>query len=346
MDIPIELETLQFFWYVIFAAAVFAYAALDGFDIGVGCLHLFAKSDFERRIFLNSIGPVWDSNSLWVIISAGALLAGFPKVFATLLSTLYIPMLFLVFGYVSRGVAMEFRSKLPSHRWRQSWDIVFSFASFSLAFGFGVTLANLVQGLPINSDGALVGGVSSLFPPYAVSFGIFTTFLFMLHGALYLNMKTEGDLQQKIKRWLQTIYSIFLFLWSLITVLTLIYNPHMTSIYQQEPLFFLITFCGILGISLMPKLISARREGFAFLSSFLIIASLVGNLVIGMFPYLIRSSVDPTFIPLTIYNASASLLTMKILAFISILGVPLFILYIFTTYKIFRGKVELDSMSY
>ena len=342
----ISLEHLQFFWYLVFATAVFAYAALDGFDIGVGCLHLFAKTDFERRIFLNAIGPVWDSNSLWVIISAGALLGGFPKAFSLLLSTLYIPMLFLVLGYVARGVALEFRSKLPGTRWRSCWDLVFSMASFSLAFGFGVTLANLVQGLPLNSEGELVGGVAALFPPYAVSFGIFTIFLFMLHGALYLNMKTEGELQAKIRRWLQTIYSVFLFLWALITILTLIYNPHMTAVYQKEPLFFLITFCGIVGISIMPKLISTHKVGLAFLSSFLIIASLVGNLCIGMFPNLIRSSVDPAFAALTIYNSSASLLTMQILAFIAILGVPLFILYLSATYRVFRGKVELDSMSY
>ncbi len=346
MDIPFELETLQFLWYIVFAAAIFAYAALDGFDIGVGCLHLFAKTDYDRRIFLNAIGPVWDSNSLWVIISAGALLAGFPKAFSLLLSTLYIPMLFLVFGYLARGVAMEFRSKMSGPKWRTCWDMVFSLASFSLAFGFGVTLANLVQGLPINQDGELVGGVAALFPPYAVSFGIFTVLLFMLHGALYLNMKTEGELQQRIKRWLQTIYSAFLFLWALITILTLIYNPHMTAIYQTHPLFFLITFFGIIGISVMPKFISSQRTGLAFLSSFLIIGSLVGNLIIGMFPNLIISSVDPTFAPLTIYNASSSLLTMKILVGFAALGVPLFILYLSTTYKVFKGKVELDSMSY
>lgn len=120
----LDLETLQLFWYLIFGAAIFAYAALDGFDIGVGCLHLFVKTDLERRIFLNSIGPVWDGNSLWIIISSGALLAGFPKAFSYMFSILYIPMLFLVFGYIIRGVAIEFRSKMTSLAWRQWWDTV------------------------------------------------------------------------------------------------------------------------------------------------------------------------------------------------------------------------------
>ncbi len=344
--LDIDFHILQFIWYLVFAAAIFAYAALDGFDIGVGCLQLFAKSDFERRIFLNAIGPVWDGNSLWVIISAGALLAGFPKAFAVIFSTLYIPMLFLVFGYVMRGIAIEFRSKMPSSLWRNFWDIIFSFSSFSLAFGFGIILANFVKGMPINQSDELIAGVGSLFPPYAIAFGIFTTFLFMLHGALYLNMKTEGALQEKVTRWLHTLYSTFLLLWSLITVLTLIYEPQMTEIYRQYPLFLLLPIFGTAGIALMPAFIARKRAGLAFLSSFLIIGSLVGNLIMGMFPNLVRSSIDPSYPALTIYNASASPLTMNILVLIAALGVPLFFLYLIATYKVFTGKVELDSMSY
>jgi cytochrome bd ubiquinol oxidase subunit II len=340
----IDLPTAQLLWYIVFIAAIFAYAALDGFDIGVGCLHLFAKTDLERRIFLNAIGPVWDGNSLWVVITAGAMLAGFPRAFGALFSALYIPSLFLLFGYVVRSVAIEFRSKHVSTKWRNSWDVVFALASFSLALGFGIMLANMIKGLPLDAEGEFTGSISSLFKPYALLLGIFTTGLFMLHGALYLNMKTTGELKEKIERWLQILAWCFVFIWALITTLTLIYEPIMAEIYRQKPSHYGIVLLGLVGIVGIPFFLSIKRDGFAFLSSFLIIASLLLNYALGTYPDVVKTTTDAY--SLTIYNSSASELTLKILLGFALAGIPLFILYSFYTYKVFRGKVELDTMSY
>ena len=339
-----ELETLAFCWYAVFLTAVFAYAALDGFDIGVGLLHLFAKGDFERRIFLNSIGPVWDGNSLWVIIAAGGFLAGFPPAFSMLMSTLYIPALILVAGYTIRAVAIEFRSQLTSLKWRFFWDKVFSLASYLLAVGFGVLVANLIHGLPLNQDGSLSGGPLTLFSPYALVLGLFTTLLFMLHGALFLNMKTEGELNLRIRNWIQNIHLSFFFLWSVITIVTLIFEEHMSTIFKTHPEALGIVFLALIGLTLIPKLVSKNLPGWAFLSSFLIIGSFVLTYALGTFPATLK--VLPDEASFTIYNSSASKMTLEILLTIALLGVPLFLIYAFCSYKVFKGKVELDTMSY
>ncbi|MDB6081033.1 MAG: cytochrome d ubiquinol oxidase subunit 2 [Chlamydiia bacterium] len=340
----LSLETLQLVWYTVVILSMFAYAALDGFDIGVGCLHLFARTDLERRIFLNAIGPIWDSNSLWVVITSGAMLAGFPIAFATLFSALYLPMLLLVFGYVLRAVAIEFRSKMESTTWRSTWDSIFALASYSLAFGFGLTLANLIKGLPINDEGVLIGDVTDLFPPYAILLGLFTTSLFILHGALFLNMKTEGELQRRIQSWLQNILLLFFFLWATITILTLIFEPGMAEIFRNNPSYLAVVFITPVSLILIPKLVQRNCEGRAFLSCFLIIGSLVLTYAAGTFPAVVKAS-NPAY-SMTVTNSSASLLTLKILCITACMGIPLFILYAAYAYRVFKGKVELDTMSY
>lgn len=340
----LNLETMQFLWYMVFLFSMFAYAALDGFDIGVGCLHLLAKGDLERRTFINAIGPVWDGNSLWVVIVSGVMLSGFPKAFATLFSSLYIPMLFLVFGYIVRGAAIEFRGKMYSEFWKNFWDAVFAVASYSLAFGFGVVLANMIVGIHVDEKGALIGGVFSLFKPYALLLGLFTTALFMLHGALYLNMKCEGELQKKVHDILQNVLMVFVFLWGFVTILTLIYQPHMTEIFQESPWMLSVVLIALVGIVLIPKFLSKKYEGRPFLSSFLIILSLVLTYALGTYPHIVK--INGASDPITVYNASSSPITLKVLLIIACIGVPLFLLYLFYAYKVFKGKVQLDSMSY
>jgi len=190
---------LDFMWYLVIIAALMFYAVLDGFDLGVGSLHLFAKGDHERRIFLNSIGPVWDGNEVWLVIVGGALFAGFPEAFATIFSSFYVYTMLLMFGLMFRAVAIEFRSKHESVRWRNSWDIAFSCASVSIAFGTGLVLANLVEGIPLDSNKDFVGSFVDFIRPYPILVGLTTFALFAMHGALYLVMKTEGSLHEQLK---------------------------------------------------------------------------------------------------------------------------------------------------
>lgn len=341
-----ETSTLQFLWYVVFATALFAYAALDGFDIGVGCLNIFAKKDLERRIFINAIGPVWDSNSLWVIITAGSLLAGFPKAFGVLFSSLYLPMMSLMFGYILRGVAIEFRSQLESARWRSFWDWIFMIASFCLAFGFGVIAGNLIHGLPIDENGLIVHDLQHLLSPYTIQVGFFTTLLFMLHGSLYLTLKTTGELQERVRRWSWRLFGLVAFMWIIINIETPLMQRHVTTLLFHNLWLLPLIFIGLFALIGLYITLSLKYDGWAFISSCILILSLVIAYGLGTCPNIVRSSINPQYYSITLFNSSSTPFTLKILLGMAAAGVPLFFLYIIYTYKVFRGKVEIDTMSY
>ncbi len=340
-----ELSTLQLLWYIVFIASIYAYAALDGFDLGVGCLHLFAQKDEERRIFMNAIGPVWDSNSLWVVITGGVLLAGFPPAFSELLSALYIPMMILIFCFTYRACALEFRSKIASKKWRSFWDTVFFLASFGMAFGLGVVTANLIEGLPINAKGEFVKDLSALFTPYAIIVGFFIVLLFMVHGSLYLTLKTVGPIHERLKRWNYRLFIIFVLFWAAINVITPIYEQHVTEMMYEKPAFYSFAFLGLVGLIGLYSSLKREFYGWAFISSCITILSLVLLYALGTYPCLVRSKLDAAY-SLTIYNSSSSFFTLQILLGMACLGVPLFLMYISYAYRVFRGKVEIDTMSY
>jgi len=196
-----NLIFLQYFWYCIIYVALFAFAALDGFDLGVGILHLTARNDNERRLYLNAIGPVWDGNSVWLIIVGGGLFAGFPLAFATIFSSFYNLTMILIGGIIFRAVAIEFRSKRPSKLWRTTWDCLFSFSSLVISICVGFILAGLISGIPIDQYGVFKGSFSSFFNFFTIIFAVTVVALFVMHGTTFLMMKTEGDVRKNLQRW-------------------------------------------------------------------------------------------------------------------------------------------------
>lgn len=335
------------FWYIVIIAAVICYAMLDGFDLGVGALHLFACEDQERRIFLNAIGPVWDGNEVWLVVLIGAMFAGFPFAYATLLSSFYIPLIFLIFALIFRAVAIEFRSKMPMLWWRKMWDILFFGASILIALAVGMALGNLIQGIPLDENHNYVGRIVWTFlRPYPVLVGILTLSLFMLHGAIYLVMKTEGALQDKLKEWVSATMIFFIIAYAVTTMVTLIYQTHMVERIRDRPYLFLVALADMLIIANIPREIHRKNYGWAFISSCLNIAFLLGLFALGTFPDVIRSSINPETNGINVFNAAASLNTLIVLAIIVAIGLPLVFAYGFFIYRTFRGKVKLDHMSY
>ncbi|MFZ0565324.1 MAG: cytochrome d ubiquinol oxidase subunit II [Chlamydiales bacterium] len=335
------------FWYIVIVSAVGCYAMLDGFDLGVGVLHLFSKKDEERRVFLNAIGPVWDGNEVWLVVVVGALFAGFPYAYATLFSAFYIPLTLLIFGLIFRAVAIEFRSKRPMHWWRSTWDILFSAASLVIALAVGMALGNLAEGIPLNRDHEYVGGIISTFlRPYPILVGFLTLSLFTMHGAIFLVMKTENTLQEKLKNWIPPTMIYFIIIYVTTTMITLIYQQHMAERIRQRPYLFLIALANMLVIANIPRCIHKARYGWAFISSCANIALLVALFAVGTFPNVVRSSIDPIENSLTIVNSSAYLKTLIILTVIVAIGLPLVFAYSFYVYRLFHGKVKLDHMSY
>jgi cytochrome d ubiquinol oxidase subunit II len=338
--------TLSFIWYLIIGMSVILYVALDGFDLGVGIMNLFTKKDAERRIFLNAIGPVWDGNEVWLVIIGGALFAGFPDVYATLFSGFYNLCMLLLAGLIFRAVAIEFRSKRKSMKWRYTWDAVFSLSSLLISFGLGVALGNLMEGIPLNENQDFVGSFSLFFRPFPILIGLFTVSLLMMHGSIYLAMKTEGMLHRRLRIWVNRCIFAFIGFFVLTTVVIWSLAPHVAFRFKEEPMYLVVPALALLAVLNVPYVFKRNKDGWAFLSSCFCIALLFCVFGIGTFPYLIRSTINPETNSLTFFNAAASFLTLKVLLIIVAIGIPLVFAYGIVVYRIFRGKVKMSHMSY
>lgn len=342
MEFTFDLNTI---WFFLILTLFAGYAILDGFDLGIGALHLFVKDDFERRVMINSIGPVWDGNEVWLVTGGGALFAAFPDVYATLFSGFYTVFMILLFMLIFRAVAIEFRSKQPMKWWRQIWDFAFSVASILIAFIAGVVLGNLVSGVPVGADKEFIGTFWYMITPYTVLIGITTVALFMMHGAIYGVMKTEGELHKKLRGWVNNTIIFFVICYVTTTMATLIYYPHMVERYKEFPVFFILAILNMLAIANIPRAILSGKDFFAFLSSSVSIAALLLLFALGLFPDLVYASNNPEY-SLNIYNAASSSKTLEIMLIIALAGFPFVLAYTISIYWIFRGKVKLTSMSY
>lgn len=344
MSFPQELD-LNAVWFILVGILFTGYALLDGFDLGVGALHLFTRKDEHRRIMLNSIGPVWDGNEVWLVTGGGALFAAFPNVYATVFSGFYLAFMLLLFALIFRAVAIEFRSKQPMRWWRQMWDAGFATGSLLSSFLIGVAMGNIAWGVPIDDRGEFAGTFLGLLHPYALLLGITTVALFMMHGSIYVVMKTEGDLQALVRQWINRTIIFFIICYAVTTMATLLYVPHMAARVRAHPWLFSVAVVNMLAIANIPREIHYRREFRAFLSSCLSMIALMTLFGLEMFPHLVLSNPDSTN-SLTVYNAASSPKTLGIMLTIALIGVPAVLAYTVSIYWIFRGKVKLDRMSY
>ncbi|MDR2463259.1 MAG: cytochrome d ubiquinol oxidase subunit II [Verrucomicrobiales bacterium] len=339
---------LNVVWFLLVGILFTGYAMLDGFDLGVGILHLFTKTDDERRLMLNSIGPVWDGNEVWLVTGGGALFAAFPNVYATVFSGFYLAFMLLLASLIFRAVAIEFRGKQPQASWRKSWDIGFSIGSIVSALLIGVAIGNIAWGIPLTVvDGQIeyAGGFFNLLHPYALVMGLTTVALFAMHGCIYALMKTEGALHEKLRGWVNKTIVVFVALYAVGAILTLLYVPGMTEKLRATPWFILLVVVNILAIANIPREVSHRRDFSAFISSCVAMLCLMALFGLGMFPNLVLSNPDPAN-SLHIYNAASSPSTLGIMLVIALIGLPVVLVYTACIYYVFRGKVRLDRHSY
>ncbi len=336
---------LNIFWFVLLGILLTGYAILDGFDLGVGIVHLFAKSDHDRRIFMNSIGPLWDGNEVWLVTFGGALFAAFPHAYATAFSGFYLPFMFLLFALIFRAVSMEFRSKQEMLWWRRMWDGSFAAASTVATLLFGVAVGNMMIGLPIGADMEARATLLSMLNPFALLVGVFAVATFAMHGSIYLYLKTEGELQQRIHKWMWTTFGIFLVLYMLTTMATLITLPSAVNNFRQIPWAWVVVLLNVLAIANIPRAIYLGKPFYAFISSCCTIAALTFLFGFSLFPNMIVSSLNPEW-NLTIYNAASSQKTLGIMMWIAFLGMPFVLSYTVAIYWIFRGKTKLGKFSY
>ena len=253
-------------------------------------------------------------------------------------------MVLLLVGLIFRAVAIEFRSKQPGARWRRVWDRSFSIASIGSSLLMGVAFGNVIWGIPIGADGEFAGSMLTLLNPYALLTGITTVALFAMHGAIYLVLKTDGDVQRMVKGWVNHAIIVFVVGYATTTMATLIYRPEMTALIKAHPALFALPVLTMLAIANVPRSMHHDRHGWAFISSAAAVLGLFALVGVGMFPTLVRAA-DPA-VSLTVYNAASSPATLSIMLVIALIGIPFVLAYTIGIYWIFRGKVKLDSMSY
>ncbi len=332
-------------WFVFMGIFVTGYVLLDGFDFGVGMLHLLTRTEEDRRAMINTIAPVWDGNEVWLIAGIGSLFAVFPSVYALILSGFYPVIYLFLFSLILRAVAIEFRGKEPMLWWRAFWDICLGGSSFFAAFCLGIIGGNLIWGVPLNSDGTYAGPLGGVFHPYALGMGIAAVLFFIVHGGAYAVMKTTGRLQARISR--KVIWCVFLFVGVYLAVIveTMVFVPHIREAFLQKPLLWIFAV-GAAGLLLcIPTNIRASKERvpFGLSCGFVVMGMLM--LGIALFPDLIVSYPNPEH-SLSIYNAASAPKTLWIVLAMFVIGMPLVIGYTVYVYRVFKGKISPDELSY
>ncbi len=337
--------TLQSTWFFLWGLLWAVFFMTDGFDFGVGTLYPFlGKTDNDKRIMINSVGPLWDGNEVWLITAGGVTFAAFPVVYAVMFSSLYSALMLILFALIIRGVSFEFRGKIDSPSWRKIWDVCIFIGSIVPALLFGVAFANIFQGIPIDGKGVYHGTLLTLLNPYGILGGLLFLFLFLQHGAVWLCIKTEGELQERAVRTANRLWPVLL----IIAVVFLVFTWFATGLYQnylEYPGLFFIIIITVLAL-LGTRVYLAKRSWFkAWFSSALTIVGATFFGIAGLYPTMFPSSIDPAF-SLTAFNASSSPLTLKIMLVVVIVFIPIVIVYQIWAYNLFKGKVTEKDLLY
>ncbi|MEL0644920.1 cytochrome d ubiquinol oxidase subunit II [Olleya sp. Ti.3.14] len=333
-------------WYLVVGLLFSGYAILEGFDYGAGAWHLFLKKDLSRRIAINAIGPLWDANQVWLIIGGGSLFAGFPVMYATMLSAMYIPFMLFLMLLVLRSAAIKFRSAEEMAWWRKTWDIIYFISNTLIAFLLGVVLGNILQGFELGENLTYKGGIFfSFLSPYAIMVGFTTLSIFMTQGAIFLLLKTEGRLHARLTFLLKKGMIFFIISFAVTSLYTLTFLHGVTDKFKENPVFFVLPILAFLAVANVPRLVSKKKYANALVFSSLTMAFLLMLVAFQLYPVLLPSTIDPKY-SVTIYNAASSQKSLGIMLTIVAIGAPLLAGYFLFLYKTFHGKVKLDDTSY
>ena len=339
---------LNIIWFILVGVLIIGYAILDGFDLGVGIIHLFTKKDAEKRVNFNAVGPVWDGNEVWLLTGGGALFAAFPIVYATVFSGFYIAFMLLLMALILRAVSFEFRKYVESPRSKNLWDLAFGVGSLIPALLYGVAIGNVMRGLPVELvNGKVSSSISflGLLNPYSILVGVLSLVLFIMHGAVYLTLKSEGEQQEKMVSWVNKSWIILVILYVIATISTFFVAPYLFNGILKNVLFWLLFIAMFASLINIPVLIRTKKFGMAFLASSVLIAMMILLFALSLFPLLVPSSTDMAN-SLTIYNASSTSRTLETMLIIALIGMPLVIIYTVFVYRTFKGKVIINQDSY
>lgn len=332
---------LNVLWFILVGVLFTGFFFLEGFDYGVGMLLPFiGKDDVERRIVINTIGPFWDGNEVWMITAGGALFAAFPHVYATMFSGFYMALFLMLIALILRGVAIEFRSKDGSSEWRSTWDWMIFIGSTLPALLWGVAVTNLIQGIPINGKMQYAGTFFDLLSPYTLVGGIAFLLVFLFHGALFLTLRVEGELIERSRK-----AAVKIGLLAALVFLSLVGLTYTNTDLFKSGLASSALWGAVVVFVAGYVLLWLKRFGWAFAMSGLAIAFTTIAFFSGLFPRIMVSSLNPTW-SLTIYNAASSAYTLKIMSFAALALVPIVLAYQGWTYWVFRKRVTAKELEY
>lgn len=373
-SIPLDYATLRLIWWLLLGLLLIGFAVMDGFDLGVGTLlPVVARTDSERRLVLNVVGPVWEGNQVWLIVGGGVIFAAFPALYAVSFSGFYLAMCLILLALILRPVGFKFRSKVEDRRWRAVWDWVLFIGGFVPALVFGVAMGNVLLGAPFHFDETLrifyTGGFFALLSPFAVLCGLVSVSMLVMHGAAMLAMKTEGAVATRARRCgsLAALATAMLFVLAGVWVANGVTgysivggidmagasNPLAKQViavpgawmanYRLMPWTWIFPLLGVAGALLSASMLRAGRAGAAFLCSALAIACIILTEGVAMFPFLLPSSTHPGS-SLTVWDSTSSHLTLFVMLLVTCLLLPLVMLYTGWVYRVLRGKVNAESM--
>lgn len=335
---------LHIIWFYLWGLLWAVYFMTDGYDLGIGSLFPFlGRSNEDRRIMLNTMGPLWDGNEVWLIAAGGITFAAFPLVYAIMFSTLYSPLMLILFALIFRGIAFEMRGKIEGAGWKKLWDGAMFGGSLLPAILFGVAFANIFQGIPFDENGVMQGNLFSLLNIYALLGGLLFLSLFVMHGALWLCIKTEGDLQRRSIGVAGTVWPVEVGL-AVIFLAASAWYTTLWANYLKTPLLFIVPLCAVIGLVGIRLFLAMRKYWAAWFASAFTIVSATFFGIIGLFPNLYPSSIDASY-SLNIYNAASTGLTLKIMLVVVFIFLPLVGWYQIWAYKIFKGKVTVADLS-
>lgn len=372
--IPLDYQTLRLIWWLLLGILLIGFAVMDGFDLGVGTLlPAVARTDAERRLVLNVIGPVWEGNQVWLITGGGAIFAAFPALYAVSFSGFYLAMFLILFALILRPVGFKFRSKVEDKRWRAVWDWSLFIGGFVPALVFGVAMGNVLLGAPFHFDDTLrihyTGGFFALLSPFALLCGLISVSMLVAHGAAMLVIKTDGPVAVRARRYgsLAALATVLLFVLAGIWVATGISghaiigaaetsnasNPLFKQVitspggwmanYQSMPWTWIFPALGVAGALLSALMLRAGRGLAAFLASAVAIASIILTEGLALFPFLLPSSTHPSS-GLTLWDSSSSHMTLFVMLVATCVFLPLILFYTSWVYRVLRGKVSPESM--
>lgn len=335
--------SLNELWFLLIAVLFAGFFVLEGFDFGVGTVARFlGKDDIEKRVYINTIGPFWDANEVWLITAGGAMFAAFPHWYATMFSGFYIPLVFMLLALIIRGVAFEFRSKVENKKWRNMWDWGIFIGSSLPPILWGVVLANFMTGMPIDQDKEMVGGFIQFLHPFALLGGVMFLFVCIVHGLQFITLKTEGELQERARKVAKKLAPVTLILVLLFAIVGFIKTDIFTyhgNFWIILPILTWVTL--LLGAILNNK----KRDGWAFTMTSLTILLLSASIFIGMFPRVMISSINEAY-SLTVFNAASGAYTLKVMSIASLVLLPFVLGYQIWSYYIFRKRVTKKDVTY